>query len=411
MAFRESGCIVEVVCPAGHPVAKTQAAEIVHSFRGLRAVQSFRDAIVSARPNLIVPCDDLAVSTLSGVYRQAQERNATDLLQVLELSIGNPATQAVCCSRSRLMDLAAAGGIRTAGTSLVSTRKEVRNWLVNLGVPAAVLKADGTSGGVGVIVASTLSQAERAFRKLKAPPLILRAAKRALLDRDMNLVVPCLTRRQSTVSIQEFIEGHEATSTIACWQGRILSSLNFEVLRSWETRGPASVLRLVNNPDMHRSAELLVQSLNLSGIYGFDFVLQNKTQLPYLIEMNARATQTSHLALGLGKDLVASLHGVLSDVPTVARTKVTDKDVIVLFPTEWRNDPNSTFLTSGYHDVPWSEPELVKDCVLYRRKVLGSRSSVRWPDHKEESLSIDSEHRQPVLPDDTVVVKRGVPDA
>jgi hypothetical protein len=43
--------------------------------------------------------------------------------------------------------------------------------------------------------------------------------------------------------------------------------------------------------------------------------------------------------------------------------KVTDNDTITLFPQEWMRDPASPFLTSGYHDVPWEEPELLRACV------------------------------------------------
>ena len=47
---------------------------------------------------------------------------------------------------------------------------------------------------------------------------------------------------------------------------------------------------------------------------------------------------------------------------------VTEKDTIALFPQEWTRDSESTFLQTAYHDVPWEEPELIRDCVNHRRK-------------------------------------------
>lgn len=406
MAFREAGCLVEVVCPPGHPVALTQAAAIRYSFNGLRPLHSFSDAILAARPNLVVPCDDLAAILLSRLHRQSQENDEKELIKILELSIGDSATQATCCSRSRLMDLAAALGIRTATTGLVASNAALGKWLTNFGLPA-VLKADGTSGGVGVSIVRTDHEAERAFRRLKSPPLFLRAAKRAMFDFDMNLVVPWLRRQHSSVSIQKFIEGREATSTIACWKGQVLAALSFEVLRSGEARGPAAVLRLIKSREMSRAGELLAQSLNLSGVYGFDFVLQSTTEHPYLIEMNARATQTSHLALGAGQDIPASLYGALAGEPAATRKPTTDRDVIVLFPAEWRNDPGSPFLASGYHDVPWSEPELVKDCVIHRRR----RLMWRWPRGRNQTAAAADGSNQLVPTDDMVTAKHRMPDA
>jgi hypothetical protein len=321
-------------------------------------------AIVASKPKLIIPCDDLAAVLLTKLYRRLLALKSDEyLLRVLELSIGGPSTQAARCSRSELMELAAAEGVRVAETAMVSSVSDLRERTAKMGLPCA-LKADGTSGGVGVKIVSSVGEAERAFKKLAAPPLVLRAIKRVIVDSDTNLVLPCLRRQTSAVSIQRFVGGRETTCTIASWKGKVLANLSFEVLQTWEARGPASVLRTVDNREMSSAAELLARRLNLSGIYGFDFVLDEATGHPYLIEMNARATQTSYLALGPNRDLPAAICAALSEKPVSTRRKVTANEVIVLFPVEWKRDPASPFLTSGYHDVPWSEPGLVKTGIL-----------------------------------------------
>jgi hypothetical protein len=43
-------------------------------------------------------------------------------------------------------------------------------------------------------------------------------------------------------------------------------------------------------------------------------------------------------------------------------------DLVALFPQEWIRDAASPYLLSAYHDVPWAQQELVRDCVLSRRK-------------------------------------------
>jgi hypothetical protein len=53
----------------------------------------------------------------------------------------------------------------------------------------------------------------------------------------------------------------------------------------------------------------------------------------------------------------------VSREPFRAAPKITEKDIVTLFPQEWMRDPASPFLTSGYHDVPWEEPELLRACV------------------------------------------------
>jgi hypothetical protein len=47
---------------------------------------------------------------------------------------------------------------------------------------------------------------------------------------------------------------------------------------------------------------------------------------------------------------------------------VTENDVIALFPQEWLRDPQSPFLRTAYHDVPWHESEFLRACVRLRQK-------------------------------------------
>jgi hypothetical protein len=119
---------------------------------------------------------------------------------------------------------------------------------------------------------------------------------------------------------------------------------------------------------MSAAVEKMTRRLSLSGLYGFDFMLEAGTGNAHVIEINPRATQVGHLSLGPGHDLPAALYAALSGKAVQPAEKVTEKDTIALFPQEWIRDPESAFLQSGYHDVPWEEPELVRDCVNNRRK-------------------------------------------
>jgi hypothetical protein len=196
----------------------------------------------------------------------------------------------------------------------------------------------------------------------------LRAAKHALLDRDATLIWPSLRRRQFVVNAQAFVEGKEATTAVACWRGIVLAALHFEVVNKRSSSGPATVVRRIDNPEMSAAAEKMARKLNLSGVHGFDFMLEEQTGQAYLIELNPRATQVCHLALGAGRDIPAALYAAASGKDAQPAPIVTEKDTIALFPQEWTRDSESQFLRTAYHDVPWEEPELIRDCVNNRRK-------------------------------------------
>ncbi|MGO9085588.1 MAG: ATP-grasp domain-containing protein [Candidatus Sulfotelmatobacter sp.] len=364
MALADAGCNVEAVCPPGHPLDKTSAVRHAYTYHGLTPLMSFVHAIQATKPDLIVPADDLATRQLHQLYDRARrdQNGGMSLCELIERSLGAPESFPTVFSRSGFINLAREEGLRVPQTEVISNTGDLRKWIARVGLPT-VLKANGTSGGDGVRIVRTLEEAERALRKLQAPPLLARAFKRALANRDQTLVWPSLLRRRSVVNAQEFVAGREATSAIACWNGAVLASLHFEVVKKVDLAGHATVLRMIENAEMSAAAEKVARRLKLSGFHGLDFMLAANTGDAYLIEINPRTTQVGHLTLGPGRDLPAALYAALTGESIHHAPKVTESDTIALFPQEWRRDPVSTYLQSGYHDVPWQEPGLVRDCI------------------------------------------------
>jgi hypothetical protein len=369
MALGHAGCVVDAVCPAGHPLGQIKAVRKTYHHRGLMALQSFADAIAAVHPDFIIPGDDLATSCLHRLYDRELQRGEVGrpVCQLIERSLGSPESFPIVYERAAFMKLAREAGIRATKTAVIASLAELRNWILQAGLPT-VLKANGTSGGTGVRVVHTLEEAEQAFQALQSPPLFLRAVKRALIDHDRTLLRPSLLRSRSVVNAQEFVSGREATSAVACWQGTVLAKLDFEVLHKRDSAGPSSVLRLIDNAEISAAAAAMAARLNLSGLHGFDFMLEAHTGAAHLIEINPRATQVGHLRLGPGHDLPAALYAALTGESVRPASRVTNNDTIALFPQEWLRDPKSPFLRSAYNDVPWEEPELVRACVRKLRQ-------------------------------------------
>jgi len=369
MALANAGCAVEVVCPPDHPLIKTKAGSKTHLYHGLAPLHSFARAIAEAQPDLIIPGDDLATRHLHRLHAQERGKGNADspICALIERSLGSAESFPAAYARAAFMDLAREEGIRVPMTEAIANLDDLKDWIARNGFPA-VLKANGTSGGDGVRMVRTVAEAERAFHALQAPPRLLRAAKRAVMDHDVTLVWPALFREQYIVNAQAFVEGREATSAVACWKGKVLAALHFEVINKRSASGPATVVRLIDDAEISSAAVKIARRLNLSGLHGFDFMLEEQTGNAYLIEMNPRATQVGHLALGPGRDIPAALYAALSGKAVQPASKITEKDTIALFPQEWIRDPESPFLRTAYHDIPWEEPELMRDCVSNRRK-------------------------------------------
>lgn len=370
MALANAGFTVKALCPPDHPLCVTNAAEETYIYRGLMPLKSFQEAIALANPDLILPCDDLAVQHLHQLYYRelSNGRAGANTCALIQRSMGAPESYPFVYSRSKFINLAEEEGVRVPKTREIHSIDELREWGGRVGFPM-VLKANGTSGGEGVRVVHTEQAAERAFRRLEAPPMLAVVAKRVLVDHDTTLVRPALSRRRTIVNAQSYIPGREATSLVACWKGVVLAALHFEVLCKQDATGPASVVRLIEDVDMISATEKMARRLNLSGLHGFDFMLEAQTGNSYLIEINPRTTQVAHLRLGPGRDLLAALHAAISGNARQETVSVTERDTIAFFPQEWLRNPESAFLRSGYHDVPWEEPGLVR---------LGLRKQRKW---------------------------------
>ena len=48
MALANAGCVVDAVCPSGHPLSRTGAVHQTHVYNGLAPLTSFADAIAAA---------------------------------------------------------------------------------------------------------------------------------------------------------------------------------------------------------------------------------------------------------------------------------------------------------------------------------------------------------------------------
>ena len=364
IVFADMGCRVEAVCPRQHPVTRTRAIGRIYPYAALSPLVSLRAAIDTAAPDLIIPCDDNAAVHLHRLYVHAgKEGPSANALRVLiARSLGTPGACALATSRGRLMALAAEEGVRIPESAIVGARGELHAWLSQHGFPA-VIKADCTWGGQGVSIVRNHEEAQRAFGLMKSRPAIVNAAARMLRDRDPSCLLNALKEARRTVTLQEYIPGNPANRAVACWQGQVLAGASVEAIRTQHPTGPATVVQVIENPEMSEAVYRLMRRLGVSGLWGVDFILDASTGAAYLIEANPRATPISHLPLGAGHDLPAALYAQLAGTPPRTTPATIDQDVIVMFPGEWHRDPASPYLRSAYHDVPWDEPGLIQDCI------------------------------------------------
>ena len=264
--------------------------------------------------------------------------------------------------RAALSDVAEQAQVRTPPSYPVTSAVELEAALGALGLPV-MLKADLTWGGLGVCIAHTAADAESARMRLSQRPGAGRALKRLVINRDPFQVLPWFEGATPRVSVQRYVPGRPANSLVACWQGEVLASIQVEVLRTTQTFGASTAVQVCDHAEMAAAATALVRRLGLSGFCGFDFILEDGTDAAHLIELNPRCTPLSHFALGAGRDPVAALTARLSGLDASSPQPTTDNPILVHFPQAWQHEPDSALLRTGYHDVPWEDPSLLRELM------------------------------------------------
>lgn len=365
MAFSELGCRVEALCPRGHPVTHTRAATRVHEHDALRPLRALRAALLEAVPDLVIPCDDAAAVQLQQLHARCSSAEPADraLRALIERSLGAPDACALATSRGPLLALAGELGIRVPHTTAATTPQALDAWLSRHALPA-VIKIDGSWGGLGVAITHSRDASHLAFAQMSARPSLRRGLARALLERDLAPLRSALRHEAPAVTLQDHVDGHPANRAVACWRGEVLAGTSVQALRTQQATGPATVVQVIDNAEMDEAVKRLVQRLGLSGLWGVDFVIEAATGAAFLIEVNPRATPITHLALGPGHDLPAALLAALGLPEARSPREALGQDVIAMFPGEWQRDPASEHLHRAHHDIPWSEPALVRDGLM-----------------------------------------------
>jgi hypothetical protein len=352
-AFAAAGCTVEALLPAGHPAANSRYLSRVHLYRPMAGAASFLEAAGQSQTDFVVALDDRATSLLL----RAQERATATVTALISRSLGNMSHYAQLMSRSGFIAAARQADIRTPLTHAIRNEADLEYALGEIGFPA-VLKADGTWGGDGVVVVRDRNEALNAWCRLSSPPSLLRGVVRAIRRSDAHFLHAALEAKAPAISMQQFIPGKPATTSFACWQGKVLAANHLETLASQEENGPASVLRRIEDSAMDEAAARLAARFELSGLHGLDYIRDTQGQA-HLIEINPRSPQTSYLSFGAGHDLVSALVARLDGQARPPRPRVAG-DTVALFPQEWMRDPLSPYLTSAFHDVPWDDPAMIR---------------------------------------------------
>jgi hypothetical protein len=361
MALSTVGFQVASICPGASPVHRIRKMGPCFVYHSWTPFLSIKRAIRAWSPTLLVCTDDNAIGALHRLHRSLLETGGSangELIELIERSIGGERTFETVEAKSRLIPLAQSLEVACPKTIAVANHVTLQHELDKIVFPVLV-KADGTWGGRGVRRVNSPEELRSAI-----PVLLFPVSWPGTIRRLIGKVLPFsmlgwMRKWPRIMSIQEIIVGRPCNRAIVCWQGKVLAGISVEALKTSDEFGPATVVKIIDHPDMTRAAEKIAAKLNLSGFIGLDFVLDHANKA-WLIEMNPRVTPICHLMNGF---LPAALFTQMTGTDPGIKIPLVRNQTIALFPGELQRSNHSVYIASCYHDLPSDEPEFVQACL------------------------------------------------
>jgi hypothetical protein len=371
-AMRRAGFRIAAAAPRGSHLALSAVPEAFRPLPAFGAAAALAAAVDALSPALLVPCDDVGAGLVIGL------RGVPRLAPLVERSLGDPKAHPIALAKTAQVAHAAGLGLPVPGTRPLADAADFLAALAEDGLPA-VLKVDGTWGGNGVALLRRPEEATPAWAAATTRPGWGKTLKTAMRERSLRAFAARAGWRQGALCLQRMVPGQPANRAVACWEGKVLAGLSVEALRTMGPAAPAAVVRIIDHPGMAAAAAAMVASLGLSGLHGFDFMLEEATGEALLIELNPRATPACCFdppgGAGLAAALLAALTG--APAPEPAPEAARAGEVIAQFPGAWLTDPTDPLLRTPAHDVPWEDPGVMRAVFA---EIAADAFMERWRD-------------------------------
>jgi len=312
--------------------------------------------IDSVSPDLLVPCDEMAVRLLFNLVLAPPPGLAPKLqdalVELISRSMGDPRHFAASIDKTLLPAAAAELGIPMPPCAVARGAGDAIAHAATLGYPVVVKQRFGFAGQ-GVAVVSSRDELATAVTTLLRPDQL-----------DLGERLP------PRLLVQAYIAGPHHSQALVAQRGEPLASFAWERFAATApVKGQTSVVRFVQSPATRVNSETLARGLGINGFFNVQFVIDDATGIPYLLEINRRVVTHMHLGERVGRDLPRALMRALEGLPSETPTAVAEEagGKIVVFPREWLRDRHSRHLAELPVDVPWDDPALLDAMFALRR--------------------------------------------
>ena len=357
-ALAHAGFAVALLTPRGALAERSRHVALIrHLPENATAAQfiaSFADAVDAARPDIVLPCDDMAFRLLARLCVTAPRampllRHAR-LAALIRHSLGDAAHFDVTVDKLRLPEAAMALGVAVPPFAIVAGADEADAFARQSGYPVVIKRAHGFAGA-GVAICNDAAGIAQAIARFRLPDA---------LDFD---------EPPTRVLAQAHVAGTVNYYLATAWQGRLLAGYASEkIVANPHPTGPPTVTRHFRSPALRAVAAALAAGFGISGHFFVECIVPDDGGRPLVLEINRRITPGSHRGSLRNVDHWSALNAALTGTASPTRSDFDEgeESLVVWFPEEWLRDPDSPWLRDHVADVPWDEPALIEAFTAMR---------------------------------------------
>ncbi len=361
-ALHRGGFDVTLLVPSGALAAHSRHVTRSRLLPENASAQEWLFALIAAveavAPAILLPGDEMSLRLMQALVCEPppgpQPAAIKDLAALIVDSLGSPKFYRAGVDKTLLQPLMEQAGVRVPGYRVVRSPEEAAEAARALG-PEVVVKPGGGTGGRDVIDCDTPQEASAAFR------YVLEATGK---DRTMG--------REPSILIQRRIDGLMVPRTSVAFRGKELAGFARERLQTIAPHRGSTVVRYVHAPELATFSRAAARALGITGFFTIEYCVERTTGQAYLIDLTRRMAPPTHTGNLVGVDLCAALAAALQgeeveplDLPENSSRMMT------LFPQEFWRDPKSAALRQYPSDVPWDDPPLWRELLMWRYEARG----------------------------------------
>lgn len=304
--------------------------------------RNLEGAFSAFEPDIIVPCDEHAVAMVNHwVGRPGGTRTlSSPLLQCLARSLGALESLPQRACKAATIERAKDLGVVCPRQVQVRNLSECQVAAEEYGYPVVLKLSHGTSGE-GVRICSSPEELRQAYASFRLKQIEADAPLRRNLRTNWF-------GSKLLVLVQEHVAGQPGMSCASAVEGVAASVVTGLVEANSSQTGPASVVRLVNQPSIIDATIKMIGALSVTGFVSFDFIVDLQGQA-HLLECNPRPTKILHVGPLFGVELAGSLLNALQgksrdacETPTGERTVAFRTNGGVILPVRCSSRPTTT---------------------------------------------------------------------